>query len=252
MNPGFDVRSVDETGAVRVIEVKATKDRWGARGVGLSSFQFGTAQQRREDFWLYVVENALTNPRVHPIRDPASKIDQYVFDDGWRVVSDAETTPRPAFEPLPLLDGPDHRRGAVPYFEATNAQPGVAGAEDGWLVCRDAGPNKSWFTVRIPGYGLGLAFYGGVALIERTDALPQDGDLTLVRLQDQWDPDSGSHVALRRWMPERDLDGKELALRLWSDSSVEPLTVTAPDRVRVLGLVRATFRVGDLGGDSSG
>ncbi len=73
-NPGFDVRSIDADGNVRVIEVKSTADEWGPGGVAISSTQFASGQQRREKFWLYVVHRALTAPRVHAINDPATKL----------------------------------------------------------------------------------------------------------------------------------------------------------------------------------
>ena len=248
MNPGFDVRSVGPDGDVRIIEIKATADGWGARGVALSSMQFTTAQQRREEFWLYVVDNALTNPVVHAINDPASKVDQYFFDDGWRAVTEAEAAPRPPLEPLVLAAGPSSSPDIVAYFDASNPAVGVPGAEDGWLPCKDPRRGEGWFAVRISGFGLGLAFYGGVAVVEPTERVPEDGELALVLLRDQVDPDSGMPVALRRWTPERDLDGNQLALRLGSDGSVEPLTVARPDDAKVLGLVRATIRPDDLVG----
>ncbi len=243
-NPGFDIRSVDPDGGVRIIEVKATAGRWEARGVGLSNTQFITAQQRREEYWLYVVENALSDPRVHPINDPASKVDQYLFDDGWRALSVSETAPRPPLEPLNLISAT--ARGAVPYFDPRNPQVGEPDAADGWLACADAGCRESWFAVQITGYGLGLAFYGGVAYVEPIHEAPDDGERVLVLLHNQLDPDSGTRYSLRRWSPERDLAGHQLALRLTSDGSAEPLTVLAPDQARVLGRVRVTVRAADL------
>jgi hypothetical protein len=249
-NPGFDIRSTDAEGRVRIIEVKATAGRWDARGVGLSNFQFTTAQQRREEFWLYVVENAVTNPRVHPINDPASKVDQYFFDDGWRAVGEAEAAARPALESLDVMTTP--RRGTVPYFAPSNPRVGDAGAADGWLACADARCDGGWFAVRVTGYGLGLAFYGGVAYVEPMEGAPEDGDRVLVRLHDQVDPDSGTQYSLRRWDPERDLAGRELALRLTSDGSVEPLTVRAPDQAKVLGRLQTLVRAAEVGSGQVG
>lgn len=115
----------------------------------------------------------------------------------------------------------------------------------------DPRPEDDWFAVRITGFGLGLAFYGGIAVVAPTARNPEDGELALVVLHEQTDPDSGRPLSLRRWTPERDLDGNQLALRLASDGSVEPLTVTAPDSARVLGLVRATIRPDDVVGVTS-
>ena len=98
LNPGFDVRSVDSEERVRFIEVKSSAAVWGERGVAMSSMQFDTALKKREDFWLYIVDRALSEPTVHPINDPASKVDQYFFDDGWRasLSSSSASSARPS------------------------------------------------------------------------------------------------------------------------------------------------------------
>jgi hypothetical protein len=252
LNPGFDVQSVDSEERVRYIEVKSTADVWGARGVAMSSMQFDTALKKREDFWLYVVENALSNPRVDPINDPASKVDQFFFDDGWRVVVEIEEVERPPFEAIDLIAAADAPSDAVPFFDAANTSPGVPAAADGWIVWNGDGrsPTADTFAVRIAGYALGLSFYGGAALVEPLDRVPDDYELVYVELHDQLDPDSRSARSLRRWTPERDLTGTQLGLRLSTDGSVEPLTVTSPDDIVVLGAVRATARPSDLrGGD---
>lgn len=246
LNPGFDVRSVDTEERVRFIEVKATAAVWGERGVAMSSMQFDTAHKKREDFWLYVVDRALTDPSVHPINDPASKVDQYFFDDGWRVVVELEQVERQAFEPIELLPAADARPGAVPFFDADNDTTDDPLAADGWVVW-DGQPNSSdAFAVRIAGYGLGLPFYGGAALIEPLDRQPEDDELVCVVLHNQLDPDSRSTRSLRRWTPERDLEGRQLGLRLTTDGSVEPLTVTASNDLVVLGSVRAKARATDF------
>jgi hypothetical protein len=247
MNEGFDVTSQDGEGRIRTIEVKATAIRWGERGVALSKPQYRTAQERREEFWLYVVENALSSPKVHPINDPASKIGQYFFDDGWRADAVIETVGRPTLQPLNLAAG--NGPGAVPYFDAGNPHVALPGDEDGWLICADARRRDNWFAVRITGYGLGMAFYGGVAYVEPMEGIPEDGERVLVELHGQIDPDSGTHLSLRRWSPERDLAGNQLALRLSSDGSVEPLTVLDPGRATVHGRVAGTIRPVDVGGD---
>jgi sacsin len=86
-SPGYDVKSLDPaSGQTRFIEVKAINGGWSPRGVGLSATQFAVAQDKKDAFWLYVVEhaNAPESAVVHPIQDPASKITEYRFDDGWR------------------------------------------------------------------------------------------------------------------------------------------------------------------------
>jgi hypothetical protein len=244
MHPGFDIRSVGTDGSVRIIEVKATADPWGARGVALSSTQFVTAQQRREEFWLYVVDQALTAPRVHSIRDPATKVEQYFFDDGWRVVSERSIeTVSAALPDLHLPASPDGVPGAVPFRDAEEAPDGEVEA---WIACTHPSRRDGWFAIRIHGEGLGLAFRGGIAFVEPIDREPAEDELVLVILHDQIDPDSKRYASIRHWRPELDAQGNRLALRLWSSTSVEPLTVTRPELLWLRGVVRATLRPSEL------
>jgi hypothetical protein len=84
-HPGYDVESCDEHGTVRYIEVKSKATAWDGVGVALTSRQFERARELRTAYWLYVVELAGTDQeRVFRIQDPAGRIDQYFFDDGWR------------------------------------------------------------------------------------------------------------------------------------------------------------------------
>jgi len=242
-HPGFDIRSVDADGAVRVIEVKATADEWGPRGVAISSTQFATAQQRREEFWLYVVDRALTAPRVHPINDPATKIDQYFFDDGWQAVTEAAEKPARPMPPLLLPDSPEGVTGAVRFIDPADAR---ATSPLRWVACQERHRQDSWFAVRIRGDALGMAYRGGVAYVEPVDRDVEDDELVLVVLHEQVDSDAGGTVTIRRWRPERDLAGNQLALRLWSDGSVEPLTVHDPDAIQVRGVVRGKLRLSDV------
>lgn len=91
-----------------------------------------------------------------------------------------------------------------------------------------------------------MAYRGGIAFVEPIERDVEDGELVLVVLHDQRDPDTGHEVTLRRWRPERDLAGQELALRLWSDGSVEPLTVVHREAIDVRGVVRSKLRLSDL------
>jgi superfamily II DNA or RNA helicase/CRISPR/Cas system-associated exonuclease Cas4 (RecB family) len=65
MFKGYDVESFD-----RVIEVKSFKDT-GA--VEMTSHEWQTALRMKDMYWLYVVENALTKPDIHPINNPAER-----------------------------------------------------------------------------------------------------------------------------------------------------------------------------------
>jgi hypothetical protein len=89
-NPGFDILSYDENGQLlRYIEVKSTNGPWDGYGVGLSSKQFEHAQEKEGDYWLYVVEHAKSDsPEVTCIQNPASRVDEYRFDDEWKQVEE--------------------------------------------------------------------------------------------------------------------------------------------------------------------
>ena len=85
LNPGFDIRSVDRSGEVRFIEVKALSGVWeGPNPAQLTRREFEEAQDKRDEFWLYVVELATSDEaRIYPIQNPAGWIQRYLFDDGW-------------------------------------------------------------------------------------------------------------------------------------------------------------------------
>jgi sacsin len=84
-NPGYDVISEGD-GETRYIEVKGTEVAWGERGVMLTPTQFFYARENPDrDYWLYVVEDVFSrNPQIHKIHNPSEKVDNFVFDGGWR------------------------------------------------------------------------------------------------------------------------------------------------------------------------
>jgi hypothetical protein len=89
-NPGYDICSRDEHGnTVRFIEVKSTNGPWDGFGIGLSSTQFNMAQEKKEMYWLYVVERvASDNPKLHRIQHPVQHIDEYRLDDEWAKIAE--------------------------------------------------------------------------------------------------------------------------------------------------------------------
>jgi hypothetical protein len=91
-NEGYDVRSFYDDGELaRWIEVKSTAGAWDRMGVGLSPAQFRFAQRDgAEQCWLYVVEFALhpERRRLWCIQDPAERVTDFMFDDGWKGLSD--------------------------------------------------------------------------------------------------------------------------------------------------------------------
>ena len=70
-NLGFDLRSKTPDGKVRCIEVKARAER---APVVLTSNEWFRAKQLNDDYFLYVVLNAATQPELYIIRNPANQI----------------------------------------------------------------------------------------------------------------------------------------------------------------------------------
>lgn len=93
-NPGFDVLSRDASGQIlRRIEVKSVSGDWSLRGVLMSRRQYLEAREHPEEFWLYVVENAEDDHafEIHRLKNPASAITHYGFDDGWKALREPDT-----------------------------------------------------------------------------------------------------------------------------------------------------------------
>ena len=69
LNLGYDIESYDpRTGETRYIEVKSFK----TTGVPeLTEHEYEVARTLASKYWLYIVKNALTNPRIRIVRDPA-------------------------------------------------------------------------------------------------------------------------------------------------------------------------------------
>ncbi len=87
---GYDVESYNGSNSVeRFIEVKSISAAWGERGVTLTLPEFRAAQKHKENFWLYVVENAHTDhPQLYRIRNPAGRVKSFAYDQGWRVMAE--------------------------------------------------------------------------------------------------------------------------------------------------------------------
>ena len=70
-NLGFDIRSKTSDGKIRCIEVKARAER---DPVVLTSNEWFRAKQLKDDYFLYVVLNAATQPKLYIIQNPAEQI----------------------------------------------------------------------------------------------------------------------------------------------------------------------------------
>ncbi|MDG4595678.1 MAG: DUF3883 domain-containing protein, partial [Candidatus Contendobacter sp.] len=92
-NKGYDIESTFGDKTI-YIEVKSTKDSWGSRGVPITYEQYEFALEKREAWWLYVVEHVDRKgedggPIIHRIPNPFIKesphrITEFRFDGGWR------------------------------------------------------------------------------------------------------------------------------------------------------------------------
>jgi hypothetical protein len=71
-NLGFDIRSEDENGIARYIEVKA---RAGTGSVALTQNEWFKAKRFGDDYYLYAVMNAATEPRLYIIQNPAISLE---------------------------------------------------------------------------------------------------------------------------------------------------------------------------------
>lgn len=103
---GYDMEISEPTeDSNRLVEVKGLDERWDRRGVALSPDELRVAQREGERYWLYVVEYASDPMRatVYRIQDPAGKVHEFRFDDGWRCFSRLPVSEPPA-EGRVLLD----------------------------------------------------------------------------------------------------------------------------------------------------
>ena len=106
-HPGWDIESKAEDAieVERFIEVKATKAKWGGYGVGMTDTEYEKALELGDRYWLYVVDNALGAPRLYAFQNPAARVSEYRFDDGWQQFADESDANRPRS----ILDLPRER-----------------------------------------------------------------------------------------------------------------------------------------------
>jgi hypothetical protein len=101
LHEGYDIESFGDEGQVqRYIEVKSLRGAWDSYGAGLTAAQFRACQRLGDAFWLYVVEHALDDRDAHifRIRNPAAKADQFLFDDGWKPLTENSEPTAPQAE----------------------------------------------------------------------------------------------------------------------------------------------------------
>jgi hypothetical protein len=93
-NCGWDITSLHGGQVARYIEVKG---RAGEGGVALTPNEWIKAQRFGQEYWLYVVVNCKTDPKLYVIQDPAAKLHpreevsvvRYMVGQGdWRQAAD--------------------------------------------------------------------------------------------------------------------------------------------------------------------
>jgi hypothetical protein len=92
-NPGFDICSKKDGKDERIIEVKSFSGEWHpGLPAALTPREFQTAQEKGDLFWLYIVEYAERDQaKIWCIQNPFDKINQFMFDDGWKAISEGNS-----------------------------------------------------------------------------------------------------------------------------------------------------------------
>ncbi|MDW8002108.1 MAG: helicase-related protein [Deltaproteobacteria bacterium] len=93
LNFGYDIYSQAPDGSIRYIEVKARAET-GA--IVLTPNEWLMAKRLGNDYWLYIVENAASSPKLYTIQNPASNLEpkevteivRYVVHDWKKALSD--------------------------------------------------------------------------------------------------------------------------------------------------------------------
>jgi hypothetical protein len=103
-NKGFDVRAVAHDGSEHFIEIKGQSAAWTAAGIALTPAELLCAADKRERFWLCVVEHAIHPGRqvLHMVNNPFGRTDQFRFDSGWKAIATSEVG-APPLVPAPGL-----------------------------------------------------------------------------------------------------------------------------------------------------
>ncbi len=105
---GYDIESTGPDGKLIYIEVKGINGPWTTVGVGLTPTQFKYASKYQDDYFLYVVENALSSAdaKAYRIKNPAQQITKFQFDHGWKnlALSASDSIEQPENENKTLVD----------------------------------------------------------------------------------------------------------------------------------------------------
>jgi hypothetical protein len=114
-NPGFDVRAVAHDGAEEFIEVKGQSAGWTEDGVALTPKELETAQEKRERYWLCVVEHVYDDKRrtLYLVQNPYGLTQQFRFDSGWKTAAINEAAVPLTPSAGMCIDIPEAGRGRI-------------------------------------------------------------------------------------------------------------------------------------------
>ncbi|WP_406231802.1 DUF3883 domain-containing protein [Isoptericola jiangsuensis] len=114
-NHGFDIQAISMEGHDEFIEVKGQGGAWTEAGVALTPTELLMASEKRERYWLCVVEHALdeSRRRLWLVHDPFGQANQFRFDRGWQIVA-AESDGAPMRPEIGLfINTPDKGSGKI-------------------------------------------------------------------------------------------------------------------------------------------
>lgn len=114
-NPGFDIHAISEAGEEEFIEVKGQSGAWTEEGVALTPTELMLAQQKRDKYWLCVVEFAHDDKRrqLYLLRDPYGRTQQFRFDVGWKSAAESLVAIPLKPEKEMLIEMPGFGRGRI-------------------------------------------------------------------------------------------------------------------------------------------
>lgn len=89
-NEGFDLYRTEsgrKNGKKTVwCEIKSLSGKFA--GVSLTRPEFKKGQECGDAYWLYIVEEARTNPKLLKIQNPAGKVERFTYGSRWRNVAE--------------------------------------------------------------------------------------------------------------------------------------------------------------------
>lgn len=93
-NKGFDIRAIAHDGSEHLIEIKGQSAAWTAAGIAMTPSELLCAADKREHYWLCIVEHATQPGRqiLHTVNDPFGRADQFRFDSGWKAAATLEAS----------------------------------------------------------------------------------------------------------------------------------------------------------------